>query len=90
MKNIYDSSDGNLTCLKTKLRNTCESYSKTVIDSISRNQSIYILKQMKGRGAVVMDRSKFSEKCLSILETAQFTKLRMIQQSLSQTTYDGH
>ena len=76
--------------MKTKLRNTCESYSKTVIDSISRNQSIYILKQMKGRGAVVMDRSKFSEKYLSILETAQFTKLRMIQQSLSQTTYDGN
>ena len=34
------------------------------------------MKQDKGRGVVVMDRSKYTEKCLSILQTEQFTKLR--------------
>ena len=34
------------------------------------------MKQDKGRGVVVMDRSKYTEKCFNILETEQFTKLR--------------
>ena len=34
------------------------------------------MKQDKGRGVVVMYRSKYHEKCLSILQTEQFTKLR--------------
>ena len=34
------------------------------------------MKQDKGRGVVVMDRSKYTEKCLNILQTKQFTKLR--------------
>ena len=49
---------------------------KTIIDGLSNNQSICIMKQDKGRGVVVMDRSKYTEKCLSILQTEQFTKLR--------------
>ena len=34
------------------------------------------MKQDKGRGAVVMDRSKYTKKCLSILQTEQITKRR--------------
>ena len=34
------------------------------------------MKQDKGRGAVVMDRSKYIKKCLCILQTEQFTKRR--------------
>ena len=34
------------------------------------------MKKDKGRGVVVMDRSKYTEKCLSILQTEQFTKQR--------------
>ena len=33
------------------------------------------MKQDKGRGAVVMDRSKYTGKCLNILHTEQFSKL---------------
>ena len=70
--------------MKTKLRSTCERYSKihvpykykTIIDSLSKNQSICIMRQDKGRGVVVMDRSKYTEKCLSILQNEQFTKPR--------------
>ena len=70
--------------MKTKLRSTCERYSKihvpykykTVIDSLWKSQSICIIKQDKGSGVVVMDWSKCIEKCLNILQTEQFTKLR--------------
>ena len=34
------------------------------------------MKQDKGCGVVVMDSSKYTEKCLNILETKQLTKLR--------------
>ena len=49
---------------------------KMIIDSLSKSQNICIIKQDKGCGVVVMDRSKYTEKCLSILQTGQFTKLR--------------
>ena len=34
------------------------------------------MKQDKGRGVVAVDRSKYTAKCLNILQTEQFTKLR--------------
>ena len=60
--------------MKTKWRSTCERYSKihvpykykTIIEGLSKNQSICVMKQDKGRGVAVMDRSKYTEKCLSI------------------------
>ena len=84
VKDISHIPDDNLTHLKTKLRSTCERCSKihvpykykTIIDRLSKNQSICIMKQDKGCGVVVMDSSKYTEKCLNILETKQLTKLR--------------
>ena len=72
-----------LSSLKTKLRNSCEKYRKIrvpykykkIIDQLSRNKDLCILKQDKGRGVVLMDRTKYTNKCLEILETNQFTKL---------------
>ena len=63
---------------------TCERYSKiqipykdkTIIDRLLKNQSFCIMKQDKGRGVVVMNKSKYTEKCLHALQTEQFTKLR--------------
>ena len=49
---------------------------KRLLTDFQKKQSIYIMKQDKGRGVVVMDRSKYTEKCLNILQTKQFTKLR--------------
>ena len=49
---------------------------KIIIDRLSKNQSICIMKQDKGCGVVVMDSSKYTEKCLNIFQTEQFTKLR--------------
>ena len=84
VKDISHIPDDNLTRLKTKLRSTCERCSKihvpykykTIIDRLSKNQSICIMKQDKGCCVVFMDSSKYTKKCLNILETEQFTKLR--------------
>ena len=46
-----------------------------ITDQLSRNKDLCILKQDKGRGVVLMERTKYTNKCLEILETNQFTKL---------------
>ena len=68
--------------IKTKLRSACEKYSnikvphiKTKIISDLSKRDIILLKEDKGRGVVVMDRSEYTEKCLEILSTKQFTVL---------------
>ena len=68
----------NLARIKTKLRLTCEKYYQVkpyfkysqVIQDLSKNKEIVILKQDKDRGVVILDRSKYMEKCLSILSTS--------------------
>ena len=60
----------NLAHVKSKFQNTCEKYCKIkvpfkykeVIKKLSNN-SIVILKQDKGRGVVIMNRSAYLEKC---------------------------
>ena len=67
-----------------KLRNTCEKYSeikvpykhRETIRNLSNNQNIVIIKQYKGRYAVIMDRNKYFDKCLARLNTEQFVKLK--------------
>ena len=77
MKDISHIPDDNFTRLKIKLRSTCKRYSrihvshkyKTIVDSLSKSLSICIMKQDKGRGAVVMDRSKCENKIQRELRT---------------------
>ena len=69
--------------LKTKIRRTCKNYSKLkvpykhqkITDKLSRNTNITILRQDKGRGATILDRKDYIQKCVSILNTSQFRKL---------------
>ena len=71
-----------LSKIKTKLRNTCEKYSKVkvlykhrrIVLELSKNENIVILKQGKGRG-VVMGKYKYIEKCMSFLTTKQFKQV---------------
>ena len=49
-----------------------------IIHQLLRNKDLCILKEDKGRDVVLMDRTKYINKCLEILETNQFTKLNMI------------
>ena len=69
--------------LKSKIRGTCENYSKIkipyqqqkVINNLSNNKSIILIKQDKGRGIVILGRNHYTEKCLSIVESKLFRKL---------------
>ena len=72
-----------LSKIKTKLRNTCEKYSKVkvpykhrkIVLELSKNENIVILKQDKGRGVVVIGKHKYIEKCMSFLTTKQFKQV---------------
>ena len=72
-----------ISTLKSKLRRTCENYIAVpikrkydeVISKLSKIKKIVIMKQDKGRGVVLMDRTKYVEKCMSHLNTLNFKKL---------------
>ena len=70
--------------IKTEMRSTCEKYScinvpykySKIVNDLSRNKDIVIMKQDKGRGVVVMNRGKYFDKCLAILNTEKFVQLQ--------------
>ena len=70
MRNVTHRPGKELTSLKTKLKSTCEKDSKInlpyeykkVKRNLSKNKNIVILKQDKGRGVVILDATKYSEK----------------------------
>ena len=69
--------------MKTELLNTCKkyciikvpNYQKRVINNLSKREEIIIMKQDKGSGAVIMDKTKPTEKCLALSSTKQFETL---------------
>ena len=48
---------------------------KLGIANLTNNKTIKVLKQDKGRGVVIMDSSKCTEKCLGSLENDRFAKI---------------
>ena len=46
-----------------------------MIQNLSKNEEIVVLKESKDRGAVILDRSKYIEKCLSILRIKRFAEI---------------
>ena len=78
-RNLIHIPDNELTLLKTKLISTCEKYSKInvpyeykkVMDNLSKNKNIVILKQDKGRGVVILDTTKH----MTLLNTERFKRL---------------
>ena len=69
--------------LKTKRRRTCENCSKLkvsskhrkIIDKLSKNTDIIILRQDKGRGVIILNRKDYIQKFVSIINTSQSRKL---------------
>ena len=62
------------------------------IDKLAREKNISILKQDKGRGVVILDKTKYIEKCKSLLETNQFEKLSVdntkeVEEKVQKTLY---
>ena len=49
---------------------------KEVINRLYKNPQIIVLRQDKSRGIVTMDKGKYTEKCMKILNTKQFCKLQ--------------
>ena len=72
-----------LSQVKTKLRDACEKYCRIkipykhhkTIENLSKRDDVIILKQDKGRGVVLMDKNKFTDKCMLLLNTKQLKKL---------------
>ena len=72
-----------LSQVKAKLRDACEKYCRIkisykhrkTIGNLSKRNDVIILKQDKGRGLVLMDKNKYTEKCMLFLITKQFKKL---------------
>ena len=69
--------------LKTKFLDTYRKYSgirlnsdhEAILKNLYSNKDIVILRQDKGRGVVMMDRTKYVEKAAEFLEGPEFTKL---------------
>ena len=80
---VSNISDENILQLKTKLLSTCGKYNnlkvpykhRQVIKRLAENKDIIISRQDKGKGVVIMERGKYTEKCLNMLNSSQFTKL---------------
>ena len=83
LKDISHLDNDVITRLKTKLRHTCDKYSRikvpykyrNAINNLRRNKQLVILKQDKGRGVVLLHKTKYVEKCLSIINANKFKKL---------------
>ena len=48
---------------------------REIINKLSNNSNIIFLRQNKGRGVAVIDRKKYTEKYVAMLNTKQFCKL---------------
>ena len=82
LKDISNIPENELRQIKVNLRNTCDKYTKIkvqykyrkVVKELSERKDIAILKADKDRGTAIMNRDKYTEKCLQILNTNQFVK----------------
>ena len=83
MKDISHLNNEVITRLKNKLRHTCDKNNRikvpykyrNFINNLRRNKQLVILKQDKRRGVVLLDKTKYIEKCFSIVNTNKFKKL---------------
>ena len=77
-----------LSQVKTKLRDAYEKYCRIkipykhhkTIENLSKRDDVLILKQDKGRGVVLMDKKKHTEKCMLLLNTNSSKNLTMTLQ----------
>ena len=71
--------------MKSKLRDACEKYWRITvpykhrknIENLSKRGDAVILKQDKGRGLVLMNKNKYTEKCMLLPNTKKIKSLTM-------------
>ena len=81
-EHLFHLSSDEVDILKSKIRRSCENYSNIalvkkkngVIDTLIKNKNIVVIMQDKGCGVVLMDKSKYIEKCLQHVDTQNFVK----------------
>ena len=84
LSDITDLQEAEKMGLKTHLLSACRQYTEIkvpykhprVIKSLTENESICLLKQDKGRGVIVIDRTDYVEKCDEMLKSKQFIQLQ--------------
>lgn len=82
-RDVSDLPEHNIYKIKTKLRSVFEKYQniktpykhQAILNNLSKNKDVVMLKQDKVREMVILNRSKYIEKCLSFLNSNQFTEL---------------
>ena len=75
LRDISHIPENELSRIKAKLGNTSKKYCnvkvpckcKDIVSKISKREDTVILKQDKGRGVVLMDRYKYTDKCLALI-----------------------
>ena len=80
LKDISNMPEIGINKIKTKLRNTCEKYcsikvlyaQRKIISNLLKLDDIVNLKQGKGRGVVIMDKTKYTDKCFTMFLTNKF------------------
>ena len=83
LKNISHIPENDNSLIKTILLSTYDKYSnvylpyeyRRIVENLSKNDSIVIMKQDKGKGIVIMDKHKYTKKCLEMLNAKQFSKI---------------
>ena len=83
MRKVSSLAKHDIDKIKTKLQSVCEKYHNVKtpykhqanINNLSKNKDTVILKQEKGRGTIILNRSKYIEKYLSLLDCNQFRAL---------------
>ena len=45
---------------------------KNIIDTLMKRDDIFILKQDRRKGVVILDRTVYSDKCVNLLNSEQF------------------
>ena len=97
MKDNSNIAEGELIQIKTKLRNSCEKYcnvkvpnhQRNVINNLMKRNDILIMTLDKGRGVVIMNKSKYTEKGLTILSMKQFKKLKLDPKNQQRKTFNA-
>ena len=84
LRNMTHIQDDDLTKMRTKVLSTFQKYNKVkvpykhleIVQNLNNNSNIVLLKQDKGRRIVILDKTKYTEKCLLILTSQQFQKCK--------------
>ena len=97
-RDVSDLTEHNIYKIKTKLRSVFEKYQnkktpykhQAILNNLSKNKDVVILKQDKVRGMVILNRSKYIEKCYLFWIAPGLRNYTMIQLLTLKGKFKGH